>query len=199
MIWNRRTGNLVGGHQRLRALDSLNEGNKDYTLRVSVVDLSSKEEKSANILLNNPEAQGEWDFEKLGLMLKDPELDLIASGMGAGDVYKLIGDEAPDAVLLECAEKIEQAHAIADHTQEVAESHNDGYYAVVVFRNHQERLKFTARLGVEDNRYVNGEDLMRRLPYRQGEVEEYEAVYPPPAETETPHDPETGEVLEQTA
>ena len=39
VTWNRRSGNLVGGHQRLKLLDELADGATDYELTVAVVDL----------------------------------------------------------------------------------------------------------------------------------------------------------------
>ncbi len=38
ITWNKRTGNLVGGHQRLEQLDAL-EKNKNYSLDVCVIDV----------------------------------------------------------------------------------------------------------------------------------------------------------------
>ena len=38
LTWNKRTGNLVGGHQRLEQLDSL-ENDKNYSLTVCVIDV----------------------------------------------------------------------------------------------------------------------------------------------------------------
>src|ERR1043166_155288 len=38
LCWNKRSGNLVGGHQRLVELDK-RMGSKDYRLTVNVVDL----------------------------------------------------------------------------------------------------------------------------------------------------------------
>ncbi len=38
VVWNRQTGNLVGGHQRLSILDDLEDG-KDYSLTVQMVDV----------------------------------------------------------------------------------------------------------------------------------------------------------------
>jgi len=70
IIWNQRTGNLVGGHQRLAVLDSLERGT-DYELPVSVVDLSEEEEKIQMIALNNPSAQGEWDTDVLNELLAE--------------------------------------------------------------------------------------------------------------------------------
>ena len=42
IIWNKRTGNVVGGHQRLKILKS--EGHKE--VKVSVVDLDDNKEKA---------------------------------------------------------------------------------------------------------------------------------------------------------
>ncbi len=38
VIWNRQTGNLVGGHQRISIMDSL-MGTQDYSCQVSVIDV----------------------------------------------------------------------------------------------------------------------------------------------------------------
>ena len=48
LVWNRRTGNLVSGHQRLSQLDQL-ERSQDYDLQVSVVDVDEREEKLLNV------------------------------------------------------------------------------------------------------------------------------------------------------
>ena len=70
LTWNKRTGNLVGGHQRLEQLDSL-ERSKDYELTVCVVDVDEKEEATLNVQLNNPSMQGWWDMDKLADMTDD--------------------------------------------------------------------------------------------------------------------------------
>jgi ParB-like chromosome segregation protein Spo0J len=57
IVWNSRTGKIIGGHQRFRALVEL--GVKE-ALVVSV-DLSPEEELSANLTLNNPAIEGEFD------------------------------------------------------------------------------------------------------------------------------------------
>lgn len=81
---NKRSGFLVGGHQRLSCLDALH-GDQDYLLDVSVVDLSPAQEAEAVILLNNPSAQGQWDLDVLGDLLSDKKLtlDLDATGFEA--------------------------------------------------------------------------------------------------------------------
>jgi len=63
VIWNEKTGNVVGGHQRLKVLLSKGEIEAD----VVVVSLDPSEEKALNIALNNQHICGEWteELEKL--------------------------------------------------------------------------------------------------------------------------------------
>lgn len=56
IIINERTGNIVGGHQRLKALQDLGEKETE----VVVVDLDDQEERALNITLNNPAIQGDF-------------------------------------------------------------------------------------------------------------------------------------------
>lgn len=86
LIWNKRTGHLVGGHQRIKILDD-QEGypEHDYSLDVSVVDLSDDHEKALNVMLNNPDAAGEYDKPLLRTLLV--ELDQTITG----DIEKLTG------------------------------------------------------------------------------------------------------------
>lgn len=75
LVWNKRTGNLVSGHQRLAIIDS-QIGDSEYSLDVAVVDLSEKDEARANISLNNKALQGDFDFPKLKDMALEFDLDL---------------------------------------------------------------------------------------------------------------------------
>ena len=61
LVWNRRTGNLVSGHQRLSQLDQL-ERSQDYDLQVSVVDVDEREEKIRMSSSTTPpcRATGTW-------------------------------------------------------------------------------------------------------------------------------------------
>lgn len=79
ITWNEPSGNLVGGHQRLAIIDAL-EGTDNYLIEVSVVQLTPAQEVEANISLNNPNLQGDWDLELLAEALKTPDLDLGATG-----------------------------------------------------------------------------------------------------------------------
>lgn len=77
---------IVGGHQRHKALIELHGG--EYNATCVVVDLDETEERLLNITLNNPEIQGEFDFDKLNesiSLLREqlPESDLLDMRIGS--------------------------------------------------------------------------------------------------------------------
>jgi hypothetical protein len=79
VVWNKRTGNIVGGHQRFEVLREMGEVEIDAV----VVDLNEADERALNLSLNNAAIQGDWDDGKLEEMLADmialPEFDLSLS------------------------------------------------------------------------------------------------------------------------
>ena len=165
-IWNARTGNIVGGHQRVAILDAL-EGTSDYLITVDKVDLDEKTEKEQNIFLNNTEAQGDFDLEALGSLLKEDKLDIESTGFDVGQIYVLFGDSP-------ISEQPEMLEALADKMKsmtdrqremqkEVADRNDCQFYTVVVFKSHEDRKAFTDALGLEDNRYVDGKYLTAKL------------------------------------
>ncbi len=164
-VWNKRTGHIVGGHQRVGILDSL-EGTKDYRLRVAAVDLDEAKEREANLLLNNPEAQGEWDVEKLEALMHTPGLDLEATGFDLADVYRLFGDAPLKA---EDAEKLAQGEAEARerYTQVQATvttpRDDSNFYLVVVFKDVGGREAFCKAFGLDDNLFQDGRTLQARF------------------------------------
>ena len=87
LVWNKRTKNLVGGHQRLKILKELGIQN----VEVSVVDLSEIKEKALNIALNK--IQGEWDFPKLKDILEEldtGDFDIEITGFGNKEIEDLM-------------------------------------------------------------------------------------------------------------
>lgn len=74
IVWNKRTGNIVGGHQRYKILVSEGETEDD----VVVVDLPDDKEKALNLTLNNRHNRGDWsDFstDLIGSIANnDPEI-----------------------------------------------------------------------------------------------------------------------------
>jgi DNA modification methylase len=87
IVWNRRTGNLVGGHQRFKILAEQGLAEVD----ASVVDLPLLEEKALNLALNK--IQGKWDNEKLASLLdelsKIPDFDIDLTGFDKSEISQI--------------------------------------------------------------------------------------------------------------
>src|SRR5262249_13431919 len=88
LVWNKRTGHLVSGHQRLDILDvEFGWPANDYELQVSVVDETLEKEKAMNLTLNSEEVSGEWDQGKkrsiLDELRNEVPFDLDALIVGA--------------------------------------------------------------------------------------------------------------------
>ncbi|MBK6942620.1 MAG: ParB N-terminal domain-containing protein [Planctomycetes bacterium] len=95
LVWNKRTRNLVGGHQRFQIL--LAQGAKDVD--VSVVNLTLAKEKALNVALNR--IAGRWDDRKLAELLDEitnmPDIDVELTGFDLPDVEQLLAKVASDA------------------------------------------------------------------------------------------------------
>lgn len=89
--WNKRTGNLISGHQRLSILDEL-EGNHDYIIAVREFDVDLKTEMEMNVAANYRGSQGTYDKDPFLAMLQAGDLDLDYAGMTRLDLEYLLGD-----------------------------------------------------------------------------------------------------------
>ena len=102
LIFNRRTGHLVGGHQRLAVLKEMG-----YTeAEVVIVDLPLKKEKAFNIALNK--ISGDWDEGKLALLLdeltKTSEFDVELTGFETDEISDIL-DRALNADSIQVKEE----------------------------------------------------------------------------------------------
>jgi hypothetical protein len=71
IVWNERSGNIVGGHQRYRKLVENGETETD----VVVVNLDDDEEVALNIVLNSPYARGDFSSD-VKVMLERVEVQI---------------------------------------------------------------------------------------------------------------------------
>jgi DNA modification methylase len=105
IVYNERTGRIVGGHQRAVALEAQGVETTD----VVVVDLEEAEEKALNLTLNSPAIAGRWTEDALPILeeihlelpeladsLMLPELGLELAALFPKPVEDLPDDEAPE-------------------------------------------------------------------------------------------------------
>jgi len=115
IVWNKRTGNVVSGHQCLKILLEYGHNEIDCV----VVNLDKQREKTLNIALNK--IQGEWDTDKLASLIAELDssaFDVSLTGFDAAEIDELMNqwysweavqdDFDPD----KAKEEIEKAGAI---------------------------------------------------------------------------------------
>jgi len=87
IVWNKRTGNIVGGHQRYKVLLDMGMSEVDCV----VVDLDETKEKALNLALNK--IQGDWDYLKLKDLLEEldtGEFDIEITGFDSKEIEDLM-------------------------------------------------------------------------------------------------------------
>ena len=95
VIWNKTTGRVVGGHQRLKVLMDMGITEVDCV----VVDMPEDKEKALNIALNK--ISGEWDKDKLALLITDlqgADFDVSLTGFDPAEIDDLFKDSMKDGI-----------------------------------------------------------------------------------------------------
>jgi DNA modification methylase len=89
IVARRRDQLVIGGHQRLHAAKELGL----ETVPVVYVDVDDNQAAALNVLLNNPSAQGAWDFPLLSSLLSDLDahgFDATLTGFDEAELAKLL-------------------------------------------------------------------------------------------------------------
>lgn len=142
---NKRTGfTVVSGHQRLTVMDELQKYDpktmeNDYKVRVDVTDVDEKMEKELNILLNNPNAQGRWDYEKLAQLI--PDIDYKDAGLTDADL-NMIGVD----YLLQTEEENNIADALDDLMSPIVEEREEAKAERAAERAMQQEMEREAKV-----------------------------------------------------
>lgn len=95
LIWNQQTGRLIGGHQRLKVLKDMGIEDVD----VVIVDMNEEKEKALNVALNK--ISGDWDKDKLMLLITDlqgEDFDVSLTGFDPEELDDLFKDDLKDDV-----------------------------------------------------------------------------------------------------
>lgn len=152
ITWNKRTGNIVSGHQRISQLDAL-EKNKDYELDVWVIDVSPEEEAVLNVQLNNPSMQGDWDLEKLAQITEEFDLSFDDMGFSKLDVDFMFDGDERFTEMFESPEKqgaTESLEKIKEFRKESREKYEDNnninWFLGIVFADEKEKEEFCKKI-----------------------------------------------------
>jgi ParB-like chromosome segregation protein Spo0J len=140
IVWNERTGVVIGGHQRLAVLRDMGAKEVD----AAVVNFTESEEKQANIALNKIE--GEWD---------DAKLQEMFAGMDTEDIYDA---GFTDAEIFATAEKAEDdGDEWGDITEpgrteeEPEEEREEEFVVYLSFKSEESANEWVRNEGLEPN------------------------------------------------
>lgn len=95
VIWNKTTGNVVGGHQRLKVLLDLGLTEVECV----VIEMDEEKEKALNIALNK--ISGDWDKSKLALLIADlqgADFDVSLTGFEPAELDNLFKDSLKESI-----------------------------------------------------------------------------------------------------
>ena len=94
IVWNETSGNVVGGHQRIKVLEDLGYSE----IEVSVVNLDDQKEKALNLALNK--ISGDWEQGMLESLITDlsmdVDFDIELTGFDLGEVADFVVDLPDD-------------------------------------------------------------------------------------------------------
>lgn len=168
ITWNKRTGNIVGGHMRLEQLDAL-EKSQNYSLDVAVIDCDEAEEAILNVQLNNPSMQGDWDLDKLAGITEEFDIGFEEMGFTKLDVdFMFDGDdrftetfETPEAE--EVKKGLEEVKAARQAGKErLQERNNINWYSVIIFENEEAKKEFYKKINTPiSEEYLTVDKIMR--------------------------------------
>lgn len=187
IIVNSQTGNtIVGGHQKVAILDEMYKyPDNDYSLRVEMISVDRKIEKTLNIALNNGNISGQWDYDALAQLV--PDIDYKDAGLTDADLNMIgvdfllqteeessIADSLKDMMAevteqneaekaqrqIERAEKVAHMKEVKQQVKENAQKQAEDMdaYVMLSFDTYEAKVAFMERFGYEpDMKFIKGE------------------------------------------
>lgn len=148
LVWNRRTGNLVGGHQTLKVLTAAGQDKADTI----VIDVDENEERAINLVLNK--TGGRWNQAKLAKLLselKDQLEDIKDTGFDEIEYDAIAGQRDLEDILhqIEAEEEAPAAEAETFEPEDPGIASTRNYVVEVRFPDRTSSNEFIKQLGVD--------------------------------------------------
>ena len=138
---------------------------------VNVIDVDEREEAQLNVKLNNPDLQGDWDFQKLADMAD--EFDLSFDDMGFSDMTvdmmfdgddrfsALLDNDDVNGVMSDMGEIKATRERIREDS---AEKDSINFFTTIVFHDEARKKRFMQAISVNSwEQYVTLEQVLRVL------------------------------------
>ncbi|MGP1540012.1 hypothetical protein [Bacteroides pyogenes] len=185
IVWNKLTGNLIDGHRRVYAMDLLykydGSKEKDYGLKVEVVELDDKTEKEqlTYMAVGNTKADydliakyiGDIDFDSVGLSESDINSILSFTNIEIESVTDSIDDlilppaeeEYPKSIEKTAEEKKQHVKDIKEQVRESAAKRqaDEEAYIMLSFTNAENKQAFCDLFGIDiSDKFMKGERIL---------------------------------------
>lgn len=174
IVWNKRTGNLIDGHRRLKALDQLNkyDGGNDYPVKVEVVDFDEKQEKEQMTYMAVGSTRP--DYQMIADYLPDIDPDL--AGIEPYDLAQIESFLPQEPVTVEAMDDLitpevtQERRAVAKEQRQesyeraVQEQRDIEAYITISFRDAEEKRMFCDITGIrESDKFISGSEILEMI------------------------------------
>lgn len=174
IVWNQRTGNLIDGHRRVKALDQLNkyDGSNDYPLKVEVVDFDEKQEKEQMTYMALGSTRP--DYQMIADYL--PDIDPNLAGIEPYDLAQIESFLPQEPVVVETMDDLitpevtMERRAVAkeqrqeNKQQAMSEQRDIEAYITISFANDEEKKLFCDITGMRyGDKFIAGKDILEMI------------------------------------
>lgn len=174
IVWNQRTGNLIDGHRRVKALDLLNkyDGTNDYPIKVEVVDFDEKAEKEQMTYMALGSTRP--DYQMIADYL--PEIDANLAGIEPYDLTQIESFLPQEPVVVETMDDLitpevtMERRAVAkeqrqeNKQQAMNEQRDIEAYITISFANDEEKKLFCDITGMRyGDKFIAGKDILEMI------------------------------------
>lgn len=186
IVWNEKSGNLIDGHRRIKAMDLHYKydgtSSTDYNVKVEVVNLDDKAEKEQLTYMavgnTKPDIDliadyiNDIDYSDVGL--SEAELNDILSISGIDDIRlsdsldNLLSSPVKESKRLDRTEEEKKAHMkeVKQQVKAVAKERqlNEEAYIMLSFSSYEAKADFCDLLGIStDDKFAKGEGVLKLI------------------------------------
>lgn len=176
IVWNQRTGNLIDGHRRLKALDQINkyDGTNDYPVKVEVVDFDEKQEKEQMTYMALGSTRP--DYEMIAEYL--PDIDYTLAGIESYDLAQIQSFMPQEPVAVQTFDDFiqddepspeEKKKAVKEAKKEAQQRAVENWqnvqaYVTISFKDADEKRMFCDITGLKENEmFIPGSEILEMI------------------------------------
>lgn len=180
IVWNSLTGNLISGHKRVMAFDSINKYDgtleTDYEIKVEKIEVDEVTEKEQNIFMDASGTNTIQDYDLLKNLI--PEINYLNAGLTSEDLNIIgISNTEIEELTNETSKDLndvfksqnEKKEAIKKLKKEIRQGIDERFgegdtLVMLSFTTYKNKADFMNRFGYnQDDKFINGEEFAKSI------------------------------------